>query len=261
MYNNQYQNQGTPYGMPQQQRPANVKMTQPLSDEEMEMLQKNSGPSLKIDPVEFVVSKCTHKRQNEMTLVDSEDGRKRCTICGATFNLVESKEHVDAIVSQINDIMQSIKTYYLTVPAPVIQEFSQIVPLINKIPQLFSMAVSNFDENTIPQEAQNVQYQQYMQNPFFMFNNISNGNFYQQPQQMQGGYQAQPMGYEVNPFQQTGIPPQPQMANPIQQGVMIDNQLTGLAQPVQMPQQQPVQQQAPVSANPWESVKINGINI
>jgi len=144
MYNNNYANQmGQMYQ--QVKQPA---WTQPLSDEQIKMLQQNNSCfSLKVDPIETVKCQCTHKHKhsNTFALMPNPDDTVTCSICGATFRLlIDETLDVDEAVRNIEDIIQSIKTIYLDLPNDYAQHIPQVLPWIRKLPQLYKIGYGNF---------------------------------------------------------------------------------------------------------------------
>lgn len=257
-FNNMNQNYG--YGMypnmggTQYGQFAQAKMTQPLTPEQMKELRSTgSGFSLKVDPVEILRSHCTHKDNGNIALTRNNDGSSTCTVCGATFNLVDKEPiEIEEITKAVLDVLQSIKTYYVDIPENYVKDYFTIIPYLEKLPKFYEVAIHNFAkyENGAFLNNNNSMYGFQMLNALTSpgYGQIGNGmmggapmgqpNMYQpQPQQPMGGYmnpqmaygQGQPMQPQVgyNPFggvQPQGQPMQPQM---------------GYGQPMQ-PQQTPV---------------------
>lgn len=151
-YSNQM-NQG--YGMyPQQQQGTNygqfptAKMTQPLTPEQIrELRSTGSGFSLKVDQLEILRSHCTHKDNGNIALTRNGDGSSTCTVCGATFNLIDKDvEEVKAIVAAVIDILQSVKTYYLDIPENYVKDYFNMIPYLEKLPKFFEVALHNFNK-------------------------------------------------------------------------------------------------------------------
>ena len=230
-----YPNQpGTQYG-----QFASAKMTQPLTPEEIrELRSTGSGFSLKVEPIEIIRSHCTHKDNGNIALVKNGDGTSTCSICGATFHLVDKDpEEVKAIVGAVIDILQSVKTYYLDIPENYVTDYFNMIPFLEKLPKFFEVALNNFAkyENGAFLNQNSNMYGFQMLNALtspgygsMMGGQPQMGGYQPQPQQpmyQQPAYNA-PVGY--NPFggvqpmtqpQMGGYQPQPQQVQPQQQPV------------------------------------------
>lgn len=126
-----------------------VKGTQPLTAEQVQQLRSNGGTKLEITDTDLLASVCTHRdpQTNQPTLIAKEDGSQYCTICNARFNLVEySAQEVEMLTRQMVDVLQSIKTYYLDIPVNVAKEFFVILPLLEKVPMLYNIALHQFEK-------------------------------------------------------------------------------------------------------------------
>lgn len=159
MFNNPYGNfnmqpqyipQGTGFqytgGQPQAQKINNV-----LTAEEIQRLvQKENQLSLQLTEKEVLRAKCNHRRADGLDDAITEDpvtGISRCAICGYEFRPVEdwtSPEIIQESVQNVLDILQTIKIIYTTMPPEVAAEYFQIIPLIEKIPELFKYAVKDY---------------------------------------------------------------------------------------------------------------------
>ena len=201
---NQSWNYGGYQGQPQQME----KIASTLTPEEQDRLRKKTSQfSISLTQDEQLRGICNHRSADgtQDTLVqDPITGAFRCTTCGYTFRQVEADMTADELkkaVDQIVDILQTIKLMYIDLPVEAAREYFQIIPLIEKIPQLFEFAAKNFTKH----ETYNWNLHNGNQNIFGMFQNLQN---------MFGGFQAQPnMGYGMP---QQPIPPQqPVMGQPM----------------------------------------------
>lgn len=190
------------YGGYQQPQPME-KVASTLTPEEMERLKKKSSQfSITLTQEEQLRGICNHRSEDgtQDTLVqDPVTGAYRCTTCGYVFHQVSSDmtaEELKKAVEQIVDILQTIKLMYLDLPVEAAREYFQIIPLIEKIPQLFEFAAKNFTKH----ETYNWQYYNGNANIYGMFQNLQNmfGGGFQQPMQPQMGA---PMGQPVPPQQ------------------------------------------------------------
>lgn len=121
-----------------------------LTQEEIERLQKKENTfSLAITQDEKLRGICTHRRPDGLgdTLVeDPATGLMRCTICGYTFKPADSNtspEEIRDAVNTVEDFLQTIKLMFIDLPADAAREYFQIIPLLEKIPQLFEYAAKN----------------------------------------------------------------------------------------------------------------------
>lgn len=226
--------------------PQNVpQMKNHLTQEEIQkLMQKENSFSLVVTETEKLRATCNHRLYapdaNGKTDAITEDpvtGVCRCAICGYEFSPIDYSTNADTLKTAVNDvldILQTIKLIYVDMPDDVAREYYVIIPLIERIPQLFERAVKNYSkyDNQNPYGFNNrnmniVQLfnmmsgylsgqpmpQQPMQQPM--------GNPYQQPMMpgmmgsngfvQQPGYMPNTMGYAYNP-QQVQQPQAPQAA-------------------------------------------------
>ena len=233
MFNNNYQQPAVQFGgnfynqMPQRQ----PKLTQPLSQEDIKKLRNNADAfSLKVTETDLLKSYCTHKNNGQIALQQTSDGRVFCPICGETFQLIdESKENIERIVSDMNDILQTVKTYYVDMPVQSITSYFQIMPLINKLPQLYEIACKNFNEYEMGAPVNGMNGS----NSFAMLSNLMTpgmGMGYNPAQGMMQGNMGMPQGMNMGmgmPMQGNMGMQQPMMGG-MPQGNMVFN-----TQPVQ----------------------------
>ena len=144
MNNQMVNNNGYAYAM---NRPK-AQNTQHITPEMAAILKKESDLDMRIDQKDLWRAMCTHKdpTNHTSTLVQNSDGTVTCSVCGATFRFFEGNvEDVKAAVNTIVDVLQTTKTIYLDAPSKLIEQYFQNIPLLNKLPTLWSMAVRNFD--------------------------------------------------------------------------------------------------------------------
>ena len=148
MYNNYFG--GNQVGGTNYVKPAVAKMTQALTQEEFNKLKNDSRGdfSFKVEPEEKLVAMCTHKdpQSGQTTLSNNGDGTCTCWICKQTFVLEENQAMVDEVTAKMLDTLQTIKTYYLDIPAEFAREYFQIIPLIERVPKLFKIAANCFQK-------------------------------------------------------------------------------------------------------------------
>ena len=206
-YNGAY---GTPMGgynyggFAPQQMP---KVMNNLTADEIKMLQQNRSQfSLGLTERESLQAACNHRSADgtsDSLVFDPDTGIARCTICGYEFRPIEADTSYDSIkdsADRIVDILQTIKIMYTDLPADASREYFNIIPLIEKIPELFKFAAKNFAKH----EFNAWQYQNHNMNGVAMFQNLNNifGGGYMPPQYgaapQQPGvpFGQAPMGYQ-----------------------------------------------------------------
>lgn len=245
-----------------------------LSGEKYSLLQKGlSQFKLSVTEEELAKGQCNHYNLNGTSaLIPDQDGSGGCTcaICGTHFTSREfAQEDVQNATQNILDILNTIKILYLSIDPNAALEYFQIIPFIEKIPQLYNIAVNDFKKyegvnNMVPSQSQN---------PFNIFSMMSGGY-----NPMMGGYAPQPqMGYGVpqtgapmmNGFAQQnpgfnpmyGVPQQ----NPVAPGYQPQTQgysfnPTGAAQPM-VNTNMPVQPQPPVAPPQQAPVADSGVKV
>ena len=248
-----------------------------LSSEKYQLLQKGlSQFKLSVTEEELAKGQCNHYNINGTSaLIPDQDGSGGCTcaICGTHFNSHEfSQDEVQNATQNVLDILNTIKILYLSIDPNAALEYFQIIPFIEKIPQLYNIAVNDFKKY----EGVQTMVPGQNQNPFNIFSMMTMGY---NPAMMGGMYQQQPMygaqpqqpvypqqgapmmGY---PQQQTGFnpmygaPQQPMTGyQPTTQGYSFNP--TGAAQQPMVNTNMPVQPQQPAQAQTpvTEPVKVD----
>lgn len=208
-----------------------IPMTQPLTPQEIAQLrQKGPAFSLAVDPQELLAAACTHKENNRIVVTQNANGELYCPICGATFKADWTQQEVEGAAKVIEDILQTIKLQYLTIPEGVAKQYFAMLPLIKKAPKLYEISCNEFAK----QEQGNPIYDQNGQRGFQMLGMLTNPMAMYNPQMMgmaapqqpaydpnmMGGYQQPMYGYAqpqpmvtgqmpagVNPFGGVGVDP------------------------------------------------------
>lgn len=162
-----YQGMGTPM----------QKFNNALTPEQIKKLQqKGQQFSLAITEEEMLRGICNHRNAEgtaDTLVFDPLTGEARCTICGYKFKPIEanvSPEQIKDDVERIVDILQTIKLMYIDLPADAAKEYFPVIPLIEKIPQLFEFAAKNMTKH----ETYNWQYNNRNMGAINMFNNLQN---------------------------------------------------------------------------------------
>lgn len=234
MYNQMNQGMMNPMVGGMQYNQQQAKMTQPLTKEEMAKLQKQGNAKLVVDELDVLRAKCTHKNNGQLMLMQNGNGTHTCSICGETFNLVDvDPAEVEMLTQRMVDVLQSIKTYYLDMPANYASEFFVMIPLLKNTPELYKIALNQFSKY----ESGSVVNQNNGMYGFNLFNTLTNPA-------MGMGMMQQPM---MNPMQQ----PMMNSMNPMQQPMMGNGMMPGM--PVQYDAYgNPVQGMMPMGgANPF----------
>lgn len=131
-----------------------VKQMNILTADEIQTLMKSENKfTLALTQTEKLKAACNHRKADGTgdTLVENADGTVSCQICGYTFKPVDpatsGEEYLAAAVAEIVDILQTIKMLWIDVDPQVMREYTQIIPLIEKIPQLYNIAAKNYSNH------------------------------------------------------------------------------------------------------------------
>lgn len=130
-----------------------VKVHNNLTQEEINELSRKEKFSLQITKEDMLRAACNHRTADGTgdTLVqDPIDGSVTCQICGHKFKPLDPSTGEDEIkhsVESILNLLQTTKLLYLNMPQEAAREYFQIIPLIEKIPTLFDIAVKNFTKH------------------------------------------------------------------------------------------------------------------
>ena len=127
-----------------------------LTDDQIKMLQQQGSTfSLGLTEKDILRAKCTHRAPDGMRdslVFDPNTGIARCTICGYEFQPLDADTNIDEVLSsvtRITDILQTIKIFFPTLPPDAVGEYFQIIPLLEKTPELFKLAVKEFGKGDI----------------------------------------------------------------------------------------------------------------
>lgn len=156
MYNNNFSNNpmfsgGTSYpNQKPQERPV---MRNMINKQQANMLQQNSDSlDVRLTEREFYKSICTHKNveTGAITLTKLPNGKHHCSICGEEFYLLDLNtpdEDIIKILSNVNDLIQSTKTYYGNAP-DALKDLYIIQGFLAKFLPLWHIAKSYFENAT-----------------------------------------------------------------------------------------------------------------
>jgi hypothetical protein len=169
-----------------------------LSPEKLAMLRKGMTQfKLSVTEDEMAKGQCNHydPQTGISALIPDQDGSGGCScrLCGTHFNTKNySTEEVHDAVQNILDILNTIKIMYLSIDPAHALEFFQILPFIEKIPQLYNIAVNDFKKYEGVDQFSASQ----AQNPFNIFAMMTNpgmGMGMAQPMYANQVYGQQPM--------------------------------------------------------------------
>ena len=198
-FNNYWGNQGYAanygYAKPKLPNPTN-----PLTKDEMNLLkQKAPQFSLAVSQVDALKAICTHRDSNGETLIQNSDGTVTCAICGTTFNPVNADlDTITQIFKSVVDCLETMKIMYMDIPDEVAKSYFQMIPYLEKGPQLFKIA--------------NDHYSRYS-NTSVMSRDYNNGNAFALYSALMNPGMAMGMGMpQQMPYGQPGMAPQ---ANPV----------------------------------------------
>lgn len=243
------------------------KFSNPLSNEEIELLTKSKSHfNLNITNEERLRGICNHRTADGMSdaiVKDNVTGALRCEICGYTFKQVDpnmTSDEIKNVLSQVIDLLQTTKLMFIDMPANAAREYYQIIPLLEKLPELFEMAAKNMAKH----DAYGWNYTNPNMSAYSMFQNLSNiygqglfmgnpgmgapqpmGNPYGAPQPMPGPYGAPQMGNPYgapasNGFMMYNSPaPQPMGYQPQSSGYAYNPGTVAQAAPTTIPRQVP----------------------
>lgn len=242
------------------------KFNNTLTADEIKRLRQNvSQFSLSMTDEEYLRGVCNHRSEDGLSdslIFDPVTGQARCSTCQYSFRPIDadtSLEDIKNSVYDIIDILQTIKLMYVDLPPAASREFFQIIPLLEKVPQLFDFAAKNMTKH----ETFGWQYRNQNMGAVNMFNNLQNifGGM-----AANGGmpmYGQQPMGMpQQQPFYGTGYAgtatPNPGFGYPgasMPQPGMGMSQQPPMMSPVPQSGYQPVNNGFSFTPNPNEATK------
>lgn len=210
-----------------------------LSKEKMDLLKKGIERfSLSVSDEDIARGQCNHYNMNgQCTLIPETDGSGRycCQICGTSFSMEElTEQEVMNATEKILDVLNQIKVMYMSLDSNAACDYFQIIPFIEKIPKLYSIAAKDFKRY----EDTNAFIPTQSQNPFNLFGMLTN------PGMMAGYYQQPQYGYGMNQPYGYGAAPN-----------MMNMQNAGYAQP--NPQYNPMYGQQPMQNQPMNNQNVS----
>lgn len=150
-YNNNYWGAPNPYNYGYA-KPKLPDPTNPLSKDEMALLrQKAPQFSLNVSQVDSLKAICTHRDQNGETLIQNPDGSVTCSICGTTFTPVNADQQtIEQIFKSVVDTLETMKIMYMDIPNDVTKGYFQMIPYLEKGPQLYKIANDHYSRYNNP---------------------------------------------------------------------------------------------------------------
>ena len=224
---------GVNYPMTEVKKPNYVN---PLPEEKIKKYLANGNglPKITFTEEEMDRAICTHRYNGQLMTMDLPDGRYKCRICGAEFNVIDNctQEEIIQATQNIHDLLHTAKIMYVDAPAELITNCFQVLAVIDKVPEICQIAESSY-RKFISQNPQVVQQGMSMSGPSIWAQILGGAPATQVPQYDQYG----------NPIYQQPQYVQPQYVNP-QQVVAAGNyvpQQVVAGQPQVVYQQQPGQ--------------------
>lgn len=256
---------GQPFGaMPQQTMFKDIKVTNPMTKEDLELLKPLKDEfSMHIDPKDTAKAKCPHKDSNGLLVKPVTGNIVECTQCHEQFDItIRTKEEVEAAVENVISFLNQMKLYAINFDTDFYKDYMMMIPLLRKAPQLYEIAVRNFSEVARQTNGQAINptmnpafnkygidaYQDIFHGNYGQRYNVYNQQFAVYPQGMMGQPVPQQGYYDPNMMAQQ-MPPQqvaPQMAPQMNQQ-FAPNQMPQQQQPVFAGYTQQPQMQAPVA--------------
>lgn len=127
-------------------RPKLPNPTNPLTKDEIALLkQKAPQFSLAVSQVDALKAVCTHRDENGETLIQNPDGSVTCSLCGTTFTPVSTDQQtVEEIFNSVVNCLQTMKIMYMDIPDEVTKAYFQMIPYLEKGPQLYKIAFDHY---------------------------------------------------------------------------------------------------------------------
>lgn len=124
-----------------------------LTNEEIQSLMKQENNfSLSISDTDALRANCNHRMADGIhdSLYEDGDGFVTCSICGYKFRPLSAQtslEDIQAATDTIVDVLQTIKLLWVNINGEAARTYFPCIPMIEKIPKLFEIAVKDFNKN------------------------------------------------------------------------------------------------------------------
>ena len=207
-----------------------------LTKEEMEAQAKEAFSLSVTDQKAITRGLCTHKDANTGAIAlgpTENDGTHECPFCHAHIVLEEiTQDEIELITFKFTNALQIIKIFGSEIiPEDVGRQFFQLIPLAEKVPELYRMALDFFKKR---EGVNNFVNGASGTNPMMLMNMLT------------GSYQPGMMPQQMNGFQQPNMMPQQPMNGFAQPQQGFNNPMYG-PQNGMMAQPQMQQHQVPMN--------------
>lgn len=254
---------GQPYAygnvMPNQTMFKDITVTNPMTKEDLALLKQNPNKKfdMNIKPEDIAKAKCPHKNANSFLVHSVGENMFECTQCRQRFTAkIRPKEEIEAAVETMVNYLEQMKLYAINFDEDFYKDYMMMIPLLRKAPDLYEMAVQNFEEVTrIISGGQTINpNMNHSFNRYGMeaYQDVFSGNFgskynvynqmpvYNMQPQQAGYYQQNPQMYGYQQPAPQGMQ-QPQMGQQAPQNMQPQmNQQVAYQAPQMQPQQGPV---------------------
>lgn len=121
------------------------KMRQLLTEEEISILE-NKEDYLCINEVEFIMAKCTH-RKNGRSILSVKNNSVYCPICKQTFDMCDTyaKDDIELLINSLISVLQSIKAMDLDI-SDATGEYMKIIPVLKRVPEMYVNALNTLSQ-------------------------------------------------------------------------------------------------------------------
>lgn len=120
----------------------------PLGDEKIKRLlsQGNGLPKIALTEEDLDRAICTHRYKGETQLVQLPSGEVQCKICGAKFEIVQDArpEDIALATKNLHDLLHTAKIMMVDAPEAMITENFQVLAVIDKVPEIYSIAEASY---------------------------------------------------------------------------------------------------------------------
>lgn len=126
--------------------------TNPLTEEELALLREKAPQfSLAVSKIDGLKAKCTHRDKTGDKLIANNDGTVTCSLCGTTFKIIQATpETVKDIFEATTNCLETMKIMYPDIPNEVTTAYFQMIPFLEKGPQLYKIALDHYHKYANP---------------------------------------------------------------------------------------------------------------
>lgn len=156
-------------------------MINSLTDEEIKQIAE-ARPikfDMTLDQITYLKSRCNHRNNHTgqwvVQQVNDGSGEVYCPICGERWDPTQkTQDEVHLLIKGTKDIIQNSKMIGF-IPPEIIREYGPMIPLLDKMEQLYKIAVENFEKYS----SMNPLYNQQDVGPYSLYESLMNGNYNQ----------------------------------------------------------------------------------